>query len=208
MHPKHSVSLYKKETLKNGFQQYTLQAKTTFCPPPEPGQQIRVAAESFYILGSHLDTISFLVPPENADLPIHVHSKDIQIEGTPLPPPLPSQFCLFIIPVEGLAALLFYLKKYKSRFHGIAFIDTPDSFPFAPCPSRQLIYGLPAEVIAALPLLEDWGIPHRLASLRAQPGCFHGTAEALAHEWAKNTNQTLPSPLLGENKIRYVTIAT
>jgi dihydroorotate dehydrogenase electron transfer subunit len=43
--------------------------------------------------------------------------------------------------------------------------------------------GLPAPVIAAMPLMEDWGIASRLASLNAFPGCFEGYVTALAEHW-------------------------
>jgi dihydroorotate dehydrogenase electron transfer subunit len=56
-------------------------------------------------------------------------------------------------------------------------------FPFRPCPSRFLLSGMPEDVIAAMPLMEDWGIPGRLASLQGYPGCFEGYVTELARSW-------------------------
>jgi len=56
-------------------------------------------------------------------------------------------------------------------------------FPFRVRPSTILVPGVPADVIAAMPLLDDWGIPSRLASLAGFPGCYHGYVTALADEW-------------------------
>ena len=56
-------------------------------------------------------------------------------------------------------------------------------FPFAARPSRFLVPGLPEGVIAAMPLLEDWGIPSRLASLQGYPGVFEGYVTDLARAW-------------------------
>ena len=43
--------------------------------------------------------------------------------------------------------------------------------------------GIPDGVIAAMPLLEDWGIPCRLASLQGYPGCYDGYITELARGW-------------------------
>lgn len=56
-------------------------------------------------------------------------------------------------------------------------------FPFRERPSTLIVPGLPAEVIATMPLLEDWGIPCRLASRRGFPGCFDGFVTELAAQW-------------------------
>jgi dihydroorotate dehydrogenase electron transfer subunit len=56
-------------------------------------------------------------------------------------------------------------------------------FPFQARPSQFLVPGPPPEVIAAMPLLDDWGIPSRLASLQGYPGCFQGYVTDLARSW-------------------------
>jgi dihydroorotate dehydrogenase electron transfer subunit len=56
-------------------------------------------------------------------------------------------------------------------------------FPFNPSPSRILLPGLPDGVIAGMPLLDDWGVASRLASLQAFSGCFQGYVTELARHW-------------------------
>ena len=56
-------------------------------------------------------------------------------------------------------------------------------FPFAPRPSQFLLPGIPEGVIAAMPLLEDWGIPSRLSSLQGYAGCHHGYVTDLGRCW-------------------------
>jgi dihydroorotate dehydrogenase electron transfer subunit len=56
-------------------------------------------------------------------------------------------------------------------------------FPFEPRPSQLLVDGLPDGVIAAMPLLDDWGIPSRLASLQGFAGCHQGYVTDLARQW-------------------------
>jgi dihydroorotate dehydrogenase electron transfer subunit len=56
-------------------------------------------------------------------------------------------------------------------------------FPFKARPSTILLPGMPSEAIACMPLLEDWGVPSRLASLAGYAGCFHGYVTDLAAHW-------------------------
>lgn len=56
-------------------------------------------------------------------------------------------------------------------------------FPFQPRPSQMMLNGLPGDTIAAMPLLEDLGIPTRLTSLQGYPGCFTGYVTDLARIW-------------------------
>jgi dihydroorotate dehydrogenase electron transfer subunit len=56
-------------------------------------------------------------------------------------------------------------------------------FPFKPTPSKMLLPGIPEGVIAAMPLLDDWDIPSRLASLQGYAGCFEGYVTDLARHW-------------------------
>jgi len=56
-------------------------------------------------------------------------------------------------------------------------------FPFRERPSEIIVPGVPDGVIACVPLLEDWGIPSRLASLQGYPGCHQGYVTDLARGW-------------------------
>ncbi len=56
-------------------------------------------------------------------------------------------------------------------------------FPFRTAPSRMLVPGMPDGVIAAMSLMEDWGIGSRLTSLQGYPGCHQGYITDLARAW-------------------------
>lgn len=56
-------------------------------------------------------------------------------------------------------------------------------FPFKPRPSTILVPGIPAGSIAAMPLLDGWGVPSRLATKAGFPGCYDGFVTQLADEW-------------------------
>lgn len=56
-------------------------------------------------------------------------------------------------------------------------------FPFEARPSTILVPGMPDGVIAAMPLLEQLGVPSRLASRAGFPGCFDGFVTELGEAW-------------------------
>ena len=56
-------------------------------------------------------------------------------------------------------------------------------FPFRARPSTLILPGMPAGSIACMPLLEEWGVPSRLASCSDFPGCFTGFVTELADLW-------------------------
>ncbi len=64
-------------------------------------------------------------------------------------------------------------------------------FPFTARPSEILVPGMPDGVIGAMPLLEDWGIASRLASLQGYPGCFPGYVTDLARHWLQALDESV-----------------
>ncbi len=86
----------------------------------------------------------------------------------------------------GIPPMVFlaeHMKKAAATLAPLALMGSEIPFPFKPRPSRFMISGIPASVIAAMPLLEDWGLPSRLASLKGFPGCFEGFVTDLARGW-------------------------
>jgi dihydroorotate dehydrogenase electron transfer subunit len=63
-------------------------------------------------------------------------------------------------------------------------------FPFRTRPSRLIVAGMPAATIACMPLLEEWGVPSRLASCSDFPGCFSGFVTELADTWLASLSAT------------------
>lgn len=69
------------------------------------------------------------------------------------------------------------------RWQPLVLMGSEIEFPFRARPSRILLPGMPPEAIACMPLLEDWGIGSRLASLADFPGCYRGYVTELASHW-------------------------
>lgn len=85
----------------------------------------------------------------------------------------------------GIPPMIFLadVLRYDPLLRPFAILGSEVPFPFKARPSQHLVSGLPAGAIAAMPLLDDWGIPSRLASLQGWPGCFEGYVTDLARAW-------------------------
>ena len=75
------------------------------------------------------------------------------------------------------------LRGRESEFRPFLVMGSEAPFPFTTRPSQTLVAGMPPGVIACMPLMEDWGIASRLASLQGYPGCFDGYVTDLARAW-------------------------
>ncbi|MDD2816302.1 MAG: hypothetical protein PHP00_11300 [Thiotrichaceae bacterium] len=84
----------------------------------------------------------------------------------------------------GSASLIVLAESLKNQaaFQPLVLLSA-ESLPFAPRPSQIYLKGMPAGVIAAIPLLEDWKIASRLASTEDAVGCFEGSVTELAAHW-------------------------
>jgi dihydroorotate dehydrogenase electron transfer subunit len=68
----------------------------------------------------------------------------------------------------------------------LVFFGVEDAFAFRPRPSTILVPGMPAGVIASIPVLEEVGIASRLASTAGLPGCHDGTVTELVELWLRS----------------------
>jgi dihydroorotate dehydrogenase electron transfer subunit len=75
------------------------------------------------------------------------------------------------------------LASSGGRWKPLVLMGSETPFPFRPRPSSIIVAGIPGSVIACMPLLEEWGIPSRLASNADLPGCFDGVVTQLADAW-------------------------
>jgi dihydroorotate dehydrogenase electron transfer subunit len=85
----------------------------------------------------------------------------------------------------GIPPMIFLADSLRGDGHWrpLVLMGSEVPFPFRARPSRILVPGVNNDVIAAMPLLDDWGIPSRLASLQGYPGCFEGYITDLARGW-------------------------
>ena len=87
----------------------------------------------------------------------------------------------------GIPPMVFLAESLKARrdarWSPLVLMGSEIPFPFQARPSTILVPGLPADVIGCMPLLEDWGVPSRLATLAGFAGCYDGYVTDLAAEW-------------------------
>lgn len=146
-------------------------------PPPAPGQHLHLADGDILwpmreAQGGRLEVLAHHTTAPCPDDPV-------MLQGVPLIPPQGE--AILVAQGLGLAPLIHLCERLRGAHPKrlLAVYEPPRPAPFRPRPSRFLIDGMPAGVIAAIPLLEDWGIPSRLASIDGLPGAFEGGAEAL-----------------------------
>lgn len=75
------------------------------------------------------------------------------------------------------------LRKDGAHWRPMACLGSELPFPFALRRSKFETPWLDASVVSAMPLLEDWGVPSRLATLAGFEGCFDGYVTELAERW-------------------------
>ena len=84
----------------------------------------------------------------------------------------------------GMPPMIFLADRLRGQdAQPFVILGSEVPFPFPVRPSQILVPGLPDGVIGAMPLLDDWGVPSRLASRQGYPGCFDGFVTGLADHW-------------------------
>jgi dihydroorotate dehydrogenase electron transfer subunit len=85
----------------------------------------------------------------------------------------------------GIPPMVFLAERLKQEplWKPLVMMGSEVPFPFRTRPSSLIVAGIPAESIACMPLLEEWGVPSRLASCAEFPGCFAGFVTGLADHW-------------------------
>ncbi|MBT8132711.1 MAG: dihydroorotate dehydrogenase electron transfer subunit [Gammaproteobacteria bacterium] len=111
----------------------------------------------------------------------------------------------------GIPPMVFlsdWLQRSEHNWRPMVFMGSEIPFPFKARPSTIMTPGIPADVIGCMPLLEDWGIPSRLASNSGYAGCYDGFVTDLARHWLESLDDSAraeveifacgPTPMLRE----------
>ena len=89
----------------------------------------------------------------------------------------------------GIPPMIFlaeHLRRTHAAVTPLVLMGSEVPFPFRARPSHIIVDGLPPHVIAAMPLLDDWGIASRLASQAGYAGCHAGFVTDLARVWLEH----------------------
>ncbi|MGH8253036.1 MAG: dihydroorotate dehydrogenase electron transfer subunit [Steroidobacteraceae bacterium] len=87
----------------------------------------------------------------------------------------------------GIPPMIFLAERLlddgRAAWKPLVLMGSEIPFPFRARPSRVLVPAAPAEAIACMPLLDEWGVPSRLASGSGFAGCYNGYVTELAAQW-------------------------
>lgn len=106
--------------------------------------------------------------------------------GMPFVAPMSHPRPLLLGGGVGIPPMVFLadvLREVPGAYKPFVVMGSEVPFPFKAGPSKILVPGIPNEVIAAMPLLDEWGIASRLASQQGYPGCYQGYVTDLARHW-------------------------
>ncbi|MCP5151395.1 MAG: dihydroorotate dehydrogenase electron transfer subunit [Ectothiorhodospiraceae bacterium] len=105
--------------------------------------------------------------------------------GRPFEPMASHPRALLLGGGVGIPPMVFLAETLRARggFSPLVLMGSEVPFPFRARPSTIIVPGMPDGAIAAMPLMEDWGIPSRLASAQGYPGCHDGFVTDLARVW-------------------------
>jgi len=101
----------------------------------------------------------------------------------------------------GIPPMVFLVERLianaDANWKPLVLMGSEIAFPFRVRPSTILVPGMPDAAIGCMPLLDEWGVPSRLATFSDFPGCFEGYVTDLARTWLR----TLSSAQLNETEI-------
>jgi dihydroorotate dehydrogenase electron transfer subunit len=105
--------------------------------------------------------------------------------GRPFVPHAERRRTLLLGGGVGIPPMVFLAERLKEEraYKPLVLMGSEVPFPFRTRPSTLILAGMPAGSIACMPLLEEWGVPSRLASKSDFPGCYSGFVTELAQEW-------------------------
>jgi dihydroorotate dehydrogenase electron transfer subunit len=92
----------------------------------------------------------------------------------------------------GIPPMVFlaeHIKNTTKNISPLVIMGSEIPFPFKSRPSQIMLKEMPADTIASMPLLDDWGIASRLTSLQDYPGCFNGYVTDLARHWLDHLDE-------------------
>jgi dihydroorotate dehydrogenase electron transfer subunit len=87
----------------------------------------------------------------------------------------------------GIPPMVFLAESLRERgdaqWKPLVLMGSEVPFPFRAKPSTIMVPGIPDGAIACMPLLDEWGVASRLASLAGYAGCYEGYVTDLAAAW-------------------------
>ena len=112
--------------------------------------------------------------------------------GTPFQPDPERRHCLLLGGGVGMPPMVFLADSLRADPHWrpLALLGSEIPFPFVAARSAIATPWADASIDQAMPLLESWGVPSRLASLAGFAGCHRGYVTELAELWLQAADKS------------------
>ncbi len=112
--------------------------------------------------------------------------------GKPFAPDPQRPHVLLIGGGVGIPPMIFAAQSMRGETHWkpLVLMGSEVPFPFEPRRSALPVPELDAWAVSAMPLLEAWKVPSRLASGAGVPGCHRGPVTELAERWIRGHGTT------------------
>ena len=110
--------------------------------------------------------------------------------GQPFRPSAERPNALLIGGGVGIPPIVFLADSLRdSAWRPLAILGSEIPFPFELCESAIATPWLSDDINSAMPLLDNWGIASRLASLADFEGCYRGFVTDLAQQWLQQADK-------------------
>jgi hypothetical protein len=186
----HSFTTLNITPLGGGYSELLVQSASVLSPPPGPGQYLNVVFEPgippAYAPIMQMQASDRLQVLVRTPTPVARHARiEARIEGDALVPDAARAHIVLVSAESALACAVFAASRLRLQAHSAltVFAQFKHPTPFKALPSQILMPACPSGVIAAVPLLDSWNIPSRLAGSPEQSGFYHGDATGLLAAW-------------------------
>ena len=201
-----AAELLSLKPLKNNYYVLSLQSET-LVSQARPGHYLKIRLpdqswiKAVVMTCTKKNTIEVLAIHDfNVNSHPLISNTEIEWQGlfgkTQIPHHPPGHQELIVIAENiNIAAAIFFCQQWhhlKIRASLLILLGLDGKNPFPVRPSELLVQTMPEGVIASLPLLDDWGIPSRIASAVSETGCFSGSTKALLSEYLQNAKLKNP----------------
>lgn len=208
-----TLTLLESNPLPGGYSELTFGAERALSPP-RPGQYLSIAP------APDIPPVRCIIMQAPAPDRLQVLARfqfqiargtvfvETRIEGEALDPDPARPDTVLVSAGSALACSIFAASRLRtqSRFNITVFAEFDTAPPFKPAPSQILMPGCPPEAIAAVPLLDAWNIPSRLASRAGQNGFYQGDIRGLLEYWWQGLrdNERAKLQILGFGEDRFL----
>ncbi|HEX5057482.1 MAG TPA: hypothetical protein VFX02_13425 [Gammaproteobacteria bacterium] len=189
----HTLTVVEDNPLPGGYRQLTLRSVAELAPGP--GQYFSIAFERavahWPIMKSRApDLVQALA---RVSLPPGTALHGSRMAGKVLQPDSEHPLIALVSSDNALACSIFAAERLRtdSRYRLAAFAQFDAAVPFRPAPSQILMPAAPPGAIAAVPLLDSWNIPSRLATPAGLNGFYQGDIRGLLECWWEGLDANL-----------------